>query len=174
MSRVRYGQIERGVTPTLTMLEFDRIAVVLGLEPSIRLYPGGTPVRDQAQASRLASFLRVARPPMSSRTEVVLPQTREFPERRAWDAVLYGQGERTAVELETRLRDVQTVRRRHELKRRDDPTEHFLLLVADTRHNRRVLAEFAELFVDLPRLRPSAVLAALAEGRHPPTGVLLV
>jgi hypothetical protein len=33
------------------------------------------------------------------------------------------------------LRDVQAVRRRHELKRRDDPTDSFVLLLADTRHN---------------------------------------
>ena len=83
-------------------------------------------------------------------------------------------GGRTAIELEMRLRDLQAMRRRHELKRRDDPTEQFLLLVADTGHNRRVLAEYADLFGDLPRLRPSVVRKALERGRHPPTGMLLV
>ena len=103
-----------------------------------------------------------------------MPQAAERWERRAWDACIYGLGERTAIELEMRLRDVQAVRRRYELKRRDDPPEHFLLLIADTRHNRRVLAEFGDLFQDLPRLRPSVVRACLAAGRHPPTGLLLV
>ena len=98
---------------------------------------------------------RLGQAPLSFRIEVPLPSGSERWERRAWDAMLYGLGERTAIELEMRLRDVQAVRRRHELKRRDDPTEHFLLLVADTRHNRRVVAEFAELFA-APRLRPSA------------------
>jgi hypothetical protein len=65
-----------------------------------------------------------------------------------------------AIELEMRLRDVQAVRRRHELKRRDDPPDHFMLLIADTRHNRRALAEVADLFAELPRLRPSVVRAA--------------
>jgi hypothetical protein len=88
--------------------------------------------------------------------------------------VIFGSSERTAIELEMRLRDVQAMRRRHELKRRDDPTEHFLLLVADTRHNRRVLAEFEDLFADLARLRPSIVRTALNAGRHPSTGLLLV
>jgi hypothetical protein len=73
-----------------------------------------------------------------------------------------------------RLRDVQAMRRRIDLKRRDDPTDEFLLLIADTRSNREVLREFAALFADLPRLRPSFARDALAAGRHPPTGLLLV
>jgi len=93
---------------------------------------------------------------------------------RAWEAVLFGHGERTACELEMRRRDVQAVRRRHDLKRRDDPTEHFLLLIADTRHNRSAVAEFEALFADLPRLRPSEVHRALEAGQHPPTGLLFV
>jgi hypothetical protein len=73
-----------------------------------------------------------------------------------------------------RLRDVQALLRRIALKRRDDPTQGFLLLIADTRGNRRILAEFAALFVDLPRLRPTIVRAALAAGHHPGTGIVLV
>jgi hypothetical protein len=37
-----------------------------------------------------------------------------------------------------------------------------------------VIAEFADLFEDLPRLRPSDVFRALEGGRHPPTGLLFV
>jgi hypothetical protein len=73
-----------------------------------------------------------------------------------------------------RLRDLQAVLRRIDLKRRDDSTDFFLWLVADTRVNRRVIVEFSGLLTDLPRLRPSVVKAALAAGRHPPTGLLLV
>jgi hypothetical protein len=69
---------------------------------------------------------------------------------------------------------VETVRQRSAAKRRDDPTEHFLLLVADTRHNRGVLTEHPGLFPDLPRLRPSVVRAALRSGRHPMSGLVLV
>src|SRR5207248_6733380 len=115
----------------------------------------------------------VARP-LTFRTEVVLRVVEGRAERRAWDAVLFAGQSRCAVELEMRLRDVQAVLRRIDLKRRDDPTESFLLLVAGTRHNRQTLAEFRSLFRDLPILRPSVVRAALAEGRLPPTGILLV
>ena len=174
MSRVHYGQIENGQVPKLTILEVDRIASVLGLDPSIRLYPAGPAVRDAGQLLRLQAFLDDVRPPLRYRIEVPLPQQDDRTDSRAWDAMLEGAGKRTAVELEMRLRDIQALVRRIDLKRRDDPTDSFLLLVADTRANRRVLAEFAGMFVDLPRLRPNAVRSALGSGSHPPTGILLV
>jgi transcriptional regulator with XRE-family HTH domain len=174
MSRVHYGQIENGQVPKLTILEVDRIASVLGLAPSIRLYPAGPAVRDAGQLLRLQAFLDHVRPPLSYRIEVPLPSRDDRTDQRAWDAVLYGGGGRTAIELEMRLRDIQALVRRVDLKRRDDPMDSFLLLVADTRANRRILAEFAGMFVDLPRLRPSAVRAALQSGSHPGTGIVLV
>jgi hypothetical protein len=173
MSRVHYGRIENGRTTQLTILELDRIASVLGLNPSIRIYPAGPAVRDAGQLLRLRAFLDHAQSPLSWRIEVPLPPRDDRIDTRAWDAMLYGANTRTAIELETRLRDIQALVRRIDLKRRDDPTDNFVLLVADTRANRRILAEFAGMFVDLPRLRPSAVHAALGSGSHPPTGVLL-
>lgn len=174
ISRNYYGQIERGRAKRVEVAELDRLAAVLGLVVSMRVYPSGPPVRDAGHAGQLRSILVDARPPLNYRLEVTLPRIDGHPEWRAWDAMLFGGGKRTAVELEMRLRDVQALRRRIDLKRRDDPTEHFLLLIADTRLNRRVLAEFEALFADLPRLRPSLVRAELAEGRLPPTGLLLV
>lgn len=173
MERHKYGRIEAGKQAS-TIPELEAIAAVLGLELSIRLYPAGPAVRDAGQATRLTRFLSHVRAPLRYRVEVGLPAREGAFEQRAWDAVLIGHGERTACELEMRLRDVQAMRRRHDLKRRDDPTEHFLLLIADTRHNRRVVAEYAELFQDLPRLRPADVLRALEAGHHPPTGLLFV
>jgi transcriptional regulator with XRE-family HTH domain len=174
MSRNHYGQIEGGSLRSLTIDELNRIAAVLGLAPSLRLYPDGVAVRDVAHASRLTGFLGRLRPPLTYRVEVPLPMAGGRPERRAWDAVLFEGRRRCAVELEMRLRDIQAARRRIDLKRRDDPTESFLLLVADTRFNRRVLAEFRALFADLPRLRPSRVREAFEAGEVPPTALLLI
>lgn len=53
MSRVHYGQIENGRIPKLTILEVNRIAAVIGLTPSLRVYPAGPPIRDAGQATRL-------------------------------------------------------------------------------------------------------------------------
>lgn len=174
VSRVHYGQVENGRVPKLSIVEVNRIAAVLGLTPSLRLYPSGAPVRDAGQAKRLLRFLAAVAAPLSYRLEVPLPRVEDRLEQRAWDAVLFGGGARTAIELEMRLRDIQAVLRRIDLKRRDDPTESLLLLVADTRLNRRVVAEFAGLLLDLPRLKPSVVKAALEAGKHPPTGLVLV
>jgi hypothetical protein len=174
MSRPYYGRIESGVARSLTIADAHRIASVLGLSVSVRVYPDGVPVRDVAHATRLATFLESVEAPLRYRVEVPLPIVEGRTERRAWDAVIFRERERCAVELEMRLRDVQALKRRIDLKRRDDPTESFLLLVADTRHNRRVIAEYEALFEDLPRLRPSRVRSELAAGRLPPSGLLLV
>jgi transcriptional regulator with XRE-family HTH domain len=174
ISRSRYGDIEGGRADSLTLRELNRVAAILGLSASVRLYPDGPPVRDVAHATKLQRFLGSLHSPLTYRIEVPLPAVEGRMERRAWDAVLYEGRNRCAVELEMRLRDVQALLRRIDLKRRDDPTESFLLLVADTRLNRRVLAEFEALFADLPRLRPSTVRGALGSGRLPPTGLLLV
>lgn len=172
ISRLRYSRIENARLPA-SIVELDRIAAVLGLQISLRVYPGGAPVRDAAHSDRLQAFLADVRPPLKYRIEVPLPRI-DRSDGRAWDAMVFSARERAAVELEMRLRDIQAMRRRHDLKRRDDPTEAFLLLVADTRANRRLLREFESLFVDLPRHPRSALRETLLAGRLPPTGLALV
>jgi transcriptional regulator with XRE-family HTH domain len=174
VSRSRYGRIEQGKAPSLSVLEFARVASILGLDPSIRLYPGGPPVRDSAHAQRLRRLLDRARPPLRARTEVPLPVRPDRHELRAWDAVLYRASERGAVEMEMRLRDIQALERRLALKRRDDHVEAFLLVVADTRVNRRVLADLGGGLAGLARLKRSEVFAALEGGGLPPTGLVLL
>jgi len=73
LSRAHYSRIENGQIANLSLLEAARIANVLGLDLSIRLYPGGNPLRDGAQVKRLATLLREVGPPLSYRTEVPLP-----------------------------------------------------------------------------------------------------
>jgi transcriptional regulator with XRE-family HTH domain len=174
VSRTRYGLIERGRSTGLTLTELYAIAAVLGLTPSVRVFPDGAPIRDAAHATRLVRFLSLVRPSVTYRLEVPLPIVEGRAERRAWDAVLYRGTARCGVELEMRLRDIQAVLRRIDLKRRDDPMNVFVLLVADTRLNRRVVAEFSDLLVDLPRLRAGDLRDALAAGQLPATGLLLI
>ena len=55
-----------------------------------------------------------------------------------------------------------------QLKRRDDPRiGHVILLVADTRNNRRALALIRESLRDELPLDTRAVLSALRKGRSP-------
>ena len=166
--------MSRGERRTCRLASSTGSLLCLGWHRRYRVYPDGVPVRDAGHATRLQKLLELVCEPLTFRIEVPLPVVEGRSERRAWDAVLFRGPERCTVELEMRLRDVQEVRRRIDLKRRDDPTEAFLLLVADTRHNRRVVAELKGLFADLPMLRPSHVRAALAAGRLPSTGLLFV
>jgi hypothetical protein len=140
----------------------------------VKVYPGGDPLRDAASVARLEALAALVALPLRFRTEVSLPERDDGFEQRAWDAEVRGAGLRTTFELEMRIRDSQSVERRITLKRRDDPPDRFVLLVAATRHNRQVLADHPNFFRDLPRLRPSTVYRALSAGQHPPTGLILM
>ncbi len=155
-------------------MEASRIAAVLGLDLAVRAYPGSGPLRDAAHARRLAQVLGSAAAPLRVRLEVPLPASPDRSELRAWDALVTGSGKRTAVELEMRLRDGQAVERRLALKRRDDPVDRFVLLVADTKSNRHVLASTPTLFADLLRLGPGALRRHLEAGDHPPSCLVVV
>lgn len=174
VSRTHYVEIEAGRVATLTIRQASRISAVLGLDLSVRAFPGSGPLRDAAHAARLDRLLASAAPPLRVRREVPLPGVEGRPEQRAWDALVTGASMRTAIELEMRIRDAQAVERRMALKRRDDPPDRFVLVVAETHANRRILSEQPTLFSDLPRLRPRAVLAALEAGDHPPTGLVVL
>lgn len=163
-------KIEHEQLETLSIVDACLIASVLGLDLTARLYPSGVRVRDASQAARLVKLVSVIGPPLRYRTDVPLPSVGAFRELRAWDVLITGLEERTGVELETRLTDVQATTRRHNQKRADDPIDHFLLVVADTRHNRVVMSEFARLLGDLAQRRTSEVLVELRAGRHPGSG----
>jgi len=67
------------------------------------------------------------------------------------------------VEAKTRLDDVQALERSIAAKQRDLSVARVILLVADTRHNREVIARVPEL-----RARfPIGTRAALARGKAP-------
>jgi hypothetical protein len=175
LSQPQISRIERAQLRNLSVLDASRTATVLGLDLVVRVYPGGSPLRDAAHAERLRRILSHVRRPLRYRLDVPLPQRPDQPtELRGWDALLFGHGRRTAVELEMRLRDVQATIRRHAMKRRDDPVDGFILVLADTRANRRLYAENADLWPDLPRLRTSRVLGAVEAGEHPPSGIIFI
>jgi len=174
MSRSKYTRIEGGKVSNISIVEASRIAGSLGLELSVRLYPGAGPLRDSAHSARLGRVMSHLRPPLTYRAEVPLPALPDRLELRAWDAIVTGGGLRTAIELEMRLRDGQALERRIALKRRDDPPDRFVLVVADTHGNRRVLALNPGLFADVPRLGPRAVLSRLEKGGHPPSCLVVI
>ena len=86
------------------------------------------------------------------------PQSREKPR-------LAGVPDRVAGRVRTES-DLQALERRLALKRRDGDVDHVVLLVADTRRNRRALAGTPAGLAGLP-IRTRDILAPLRDGRDP-------
>jgi hypothetical protein len=174
LSGDKVWKIEHERLPTLSIVEACVLSAVLGLDFSGRTFPNGAPLRDAGQALRLVALLAEVGRPLNYATDVPLPRREDARELRAWDAIIAGGGERTAIELESRVTDMQATTRRHNQKRADDPVDHFLLVLADTKYNRLVMGEFTLLWGDMPRLRTDTVKRLLRAGKHPPTGWIFI
>ena len=172
MSRMQVSRIERAVVAELSISALCRLSAVLGLHLSIKVYPDGDPLRDEGHAALLARA--VAKIKCSGRwsREVPLPIPGDL---RAWDAILETDDGRVALEAETRLADLQALQRRLARKKRDDPgVGSVILVVGDTRHNRRILAQHgAMLKTDYP-LNEAALLSILEIGLVPPRNGMML
>ncbi len=161
-SKTEVGRVERAEAPWLSIDELIRISMVVGLDVSVRAFPGSGPLRDAAHVKLLERFHRALAPSLGLRTEVPLPTG-----DRAWDAVVTGAGRPIGVEAESRLRDAQDLTRRVALKLRDGGLDRAILLLADTRWNRiAVRSAGGALAAAFPVPSPAA-LRALAEGVDP-------
>ena len=103
-----------------------------------------------------------------------LPGEREL---RAWDAEILGGHPsqwRARIEAETRISDGQVLERRLGLKFRDDPGGQLILLVSDTRTNRRALASIGTGLDWLGPHGTREMMAALSAGRDPGGGGIVI
>lgn len=169
-------RIERGLVPEASVRQLGRIGAVVGLEVRVRAYPGPDPIRDASQARLLGRLALRLHPRLVLRHEVPLPIPGDL---QAWDAWISnfvdpGDDLGLPVDAETRLYDVQALLRRLSLKARDSGVDHFLLLVADTRSNRRAVAAAADLLGAMFPVSARRALAALAAGRHPGGSALVL
>ena len=172
MSHAQLGRIERGELRELTVDQLSRACSAVGLKLVVRAYPDGDPVRDAAQLAVLDRFRACLQPGTPWRTEVPLPIAGD---RRAWDGVATLRDGALGVEAESRLRDIQALERRLGLKLRDGGLERVVLVVSDTRSNRRVLDLHRDALRSLLPLDGRAILRALRAGLLPEaSGILLV
>jgi transcriptional regulator with XRE-family HTH domain len=171
ISHAGVSRIERALAPNISLGRIDTIAAVLGLQLGVRLYPAGQPLRDAGQLALLERLrLRLAHG-LVWRSETPVPIAGDL---RAWDASIDGAGWTVYVDAETRIRDVQALQRRTALKRRDTETDRVILLIADTRSNRAVLASLSTSLVD-GAVPGREILANLGAGRDPGgSGVVLL
>jgi hypothetical protein len=139
------------------------MAAVLGMDVSLKLYPAGLPLRDGAQLALLGRFRSLLPEGIAWRSEVPIPIHGDL---RAWDASIAGRGWIAFIDAETRLRDIQALQRRTALKQRDTPTTRVILLIADTRTNRSIMAGLMAPLISDAVPGPT-LLARLAAGEDP-------
>lgn len=169
LSRFEHGELER-----VSMVELGAWCAVVGLDLAIRAYPAGDPIRDRAQLLLIERLRARLHPSLRWRTEVPLPIGDDL---RAWDAEIVGRHPtpwRARVEAETRIAAGQALERRLRLKHRDDPNGHVILLLSDTRANRRALASIGRGLDHLLPMRTREMMAALSAGKDPGRGGIVI
>lgn len=146
-------------------------AAVVGLDISVRVFPGGPPIRDAGHA-RLMARLRSATPGVRWQTEVPIPLRGD---RRAIDAVGHCRNGKVAAELEMRLVDAQAASRRARLKAKEAGIDRVLLVLPATRLNRAAVeGGDPTLSASFPLSRRE-ILRAMRDGMTPPgSGILLL
>lgn len=132
------SRLERGVLEHVDLVLLARTCAVVGLDLSVKTYPGGSPIRDAAQLELVGDFRHFLHASIGWAAEVPLPG---FGDQRAWDGLVSGSGWRYGVEAETAPNDGQATLRRLALKQRDGQVDGVLLIVRDTRRTREFLRE---------------------------------
>lgn len=164
LSKAQYRRIERGLTESLSIQTASRLLAAVGLELSVRVYPGGQPLRDAAHAALLDRLRARLHRSLRFLTEVAFPSAGD---RRAWDAVIIGVDWRTGVEAETRPRDRQALERRLALKLRDGDVDNLVLLLLDSRYNRDFVRANNDVLLQRFPVSGRRVLELLGAGVNP-------
>lgn len=155
---------ERGLAKGFTGEKLAVHAAAVGLKLWIKLFPLGGGVRDTAQARYIAAFVaRVGR-----RWRVTLEAVIPLPgDLRAVDVLLVSDAVRIAVEVITRLGDLQAQIRAAQTKARDIGATRLIVVVADTHANAGIARESRGTLVPAFDLDARRVMAELAAGRDP-------
>ena len=170
LSQSRISRTERAQRVPARIDELMVHGAALGLRLSLKAYPEGSPVRDASQlrvVERLRGRIGTA---FKWRTEALIG---DYGDLRAWDVRLDGPGS-IGIDVETRLSDMQALQRKMEAKWRDSGVDRIVLVVAATRHNRRVLAEHREALLSTFPADTPEIMAALRRGRLPGSNGIVV
>ncbi|HEX6129184.1 MAG TPA: helix-turn-helix transcriptional regulator [Candidatus Limnocylindria bacterium] len=164
LSKSSVSRIELGRPPPVDLVTAARVARVVGLDLSVRCFPAAGPLRDEGHVRLIQRFL--AELPTSVARQLEAP-IRLPGDQRAWDVLLLAESKRIGVAAETRLRDLQALLRRERAKARDDGVFAIIVLVADTRANRRSLQEASPLLATELPLGTRQIMAAMRRGMAP-------
>jgi transcriptional regulator with XRE-family HTH domain len=165
------SRLERGVLERVDLMLLARTCSVVGLDLSVKTYPGGSPIRDAAQLGLVGDFRHLIHASVDWAAEVPLPG---FGDQRAWDGLVSGSGWRYGVEAETAPNDGQATLRRLALKQRDGHVDGVLLIVRDTRQTRAFLREIAAVAGSTFPVPGARALELLRVGADPGGSAIIV
>lgn len=164
LSKSAVSRIESGRGRGPTLWAATRLAQVVGLDLNLKCYPSGLRLRDAGHVALLHRFLAQVHPSVRRRLEAPIPIDRD---QRAWDLLLQIGPTAIGVAAETRLTDLQALLRREQAKQRDGHVDRLLLLVADTRANRRVIGEVSRVLSQQGFVGTRRMMRAVRDGRDP-------
>jgi transcriptional regulator with XRE-family HTH domain len=170
-SASQYSRSERGLTGGATIEQISAALAAVGLELAVRVYPGGTPLRDAAHAALIDRLRARCHRSIRVMTEVPLPGRMD---QRAWHVVLAGSRWRRPFEVETRPRDRQALERRIALKERDGGLAGVSLVLLDSRHNREFVRIHEAALLERFPVPARDALAALRAGSDPGAGSVIL
>jgi transcriptional regulator with XRE-family HTH domain len=172
VSKSEISRRELGRSRRLTGEKLAVHAAAVGLKLSVKLWPVGGGVRDAAQARYIAAFTARIGRRWTVRLEAPIPIAGDL---RAVDVLLSNAAARIAVEIITRLTDLQAQVRAAQAKARDIGATRLIIVVGATHANRNVLRELRPALVEAFDLDTRRLLAELAAGRDPGRdGIVLV
>jgi len=172
-SQSEYSRLESGAQPeTVRLVRLAEVAALLGLELSLGLHPAGHPIRDKGQLALIRRFRAELPAAFDVRAEVPFPAPGD---PRVWDLVLRLDDVLIGVEAETRVRDMQALVRRMRGRERDGGVDVVLLVLSDSRLNRRLVGELRTALGEGWESSQRRVFGALRTGQVAPgSGVQLV
>jgi transcriptional regulator with XRE-family HTH domain len=145
-----------------TIGEICELGALLGLKPTIQFHPLGEAIRDSGQLKLIARFRATLGRAWHVMIEAPFPTLGDL---RSWDVLIrLGSAYRVGVEAETRIRDVQELVRRIRQREVHGGVDEIMIVLSDTAHNRRLVAQLRDAFGERYATSPRALLAALRNG----------
>jgi hypothetical protein len=164
-------RVERAEIQSVSVLALARFGAILGLDLSLRLFPGGQPLRDRSQLAMIPPFRAHLHPSLGWSSEVPFPIPGD---RRAWDGMVKGPGWRYGVEFESAPGDAQSLTRRCQIKQRDGHVDGVLLVVPDTQRARAFVQTMSAVAGDTFPVASRDALSRLRRGQDPGGSAIVI
>jgi transcriptional regulator with XRE-family HTH domain len=164
-------RVERAEIPSVSVLALSRFGAILGLDLSMRFFPGGQPLRDRSQLALIPLFRSHLHASLRWASEVPFPIPGD---RRAWDGMVSGPDWRYGVEFESAPSDAQAITRRCQLKVRDGQVDGVLLVVPDTQRGRAFVQTMSAVAGDTFPVASRDALSRLRRGQDPGGSAIII